>query len=115
MIQLKSNKYNSYEFSWSPGTKESVINTNVSGSSADSVFKDKSYVQELEPRGYRLTLSGFTDTLPHNTTYICKISGENANINVEADQLLPCSAVSVFVKRSCSWIACLLLFYHTQS
>lgn len=33
-----------------------------------------------------------------------------------ADQLVPCSAVSVFLQSSCSWIVCLLLFfYHTRS
>ncbi|XP_069395880.1 uncharacterized protein [Paralichthys olivaceus] len=114
-IALKPNKFNSYEFSWSSGTKQSLINTNVSGLAAESQFKDKSYVEELEPQGYRLTLSGFTDNLPHNTTYLCKISEDSATVTLEAGQLLPCSAVRVFVKSSCSWIACLLLFYHTQS
>ncbi|GAA6232181.1 thy-1 membrane glycoprotein-like [Lates japonicus] len=116
LIEPKPNKINSYEFSWSSGTKESLINTNVSGSAAEVQFKDKSYVEELEPHGYRMTLSGFTDNLPHNTTYMCKISGVVARVTVEADQLAPCSAVSVLLKSSCSWIVCLLLFfYHTHS
>ncbi|XP_035482955.1 thy-1 membrane glycoprotein [Scophthalmus maximus] len=115
-IKPKPNKIDSYEFSWSSGTKETLINTNVSGSAAESQFRDKSDVVELEPHGFRMTLRGFTNTLPHNTTYMCKISGVNANIIVEADHLVPCSAVSVFLKISCSWIVCLLLFcYHTQS
>ncbi|KAG7237047.1 hypothetical protein INR49_032870 [Caranx melampygus] len=41
LIEPKPNKINSFEFSWSSGTKESLINTNVSGSSAESQFKDK--------------------------------------------------------------------------
>lgn len=76
------NQINSYEFSWSSGTTESLINTNVSGSAAEGQFKDKSYVEELEPHGYRMTLNGFTDKLPHNTTYMCKISGKAAAVNV---------------------------------
>ncbi|XP_071317535.1 uncharacterized protein [Trachinotus anak] len=116
LIEPKPNKINSFEFSWSSGTKESLIYTNVSGSSAESQFKDKSTVVELEPHGYRMTLSGFRHSLPHNTTYMCKITGEVARVNVEADQLLPCSAVSMFLKSSWSWIMCLLLaFYHAHS
>ncbi|KAM7374341.1 hypothetical protein PAMP_007007 [Pampus punctatissimus] len=83
MVEPKPNKINSYEFSWSSGSKETLINTNVSGSSADAQFKDKSYVEELELQGYRLTLTGFRDKLPHNTTYMCKISGVPASVNVE--------------------------------
>ncbi|XP_068457212.1 uncharacterized protein [Clinocottus analis] len=114
LIQPKPNKINSYEFSWSSGTKEFLINTNVSGSAAEGKFKDKSYVEELEPHGYRMTLSGFTDNLPHNTTYMCKISGESAQVNWERDKLVPCSAV--FLKSSYSWVICLLFFvYQTHS
>lgn len=110
-IEPKPNTINSYEFSWSTGTKESLIHTNVSGSSPDSQFSGKSQVEELEPHGYRMTLTGFTDTLPHNTTYMCKISGVPAIVTVEKQQLVPCSAVSVFLKSSCSWIVCLLFFF----
>lgn len=84
LVEAKPNKINSYEFSWSSGNKESLINTNVSGSSAENQFKDKSTVEELESGGYRMTLSGFTDNLPHNTTYMCKITGEVARVTVEA-------------------------------
>ncbi|XP_070772784.1 uncharacterized protein [Enoplosus armatus] len=111
-VEPKANKINSYEFSWSSGGKEVLINTNVSGSSAEDQFKDKSFVEELETHGYRMILTGFTDTLPHNTTYMCKISGVPARVNVEKEQLVPCSAVSMFLKSSCSWIICLLLFFH---
>ncbi|XP_071754371.2 uncharacterized protein LOC139910828 [Centroberyx gerrardi] len=115
-IDPKPSQYNSYEFSWSSGSKETLINTNVSGSAADVQFKDQSYVEELEPHGYRMTLTGFTHTLPYNTTYICKISKVVASVYIEKEHLLPCSAVSVFLKTSCSWIICLLLFFcHTHS
>lgn len=112
LIEPKKNIIASYEFSWSSGTKETLINTNVSGSSADKQFKDKSYVEELDDHGYRLTLTGFTDTLPHNTTYLCKMAGTVARITVEKSQLVPCSAVSVLLRGSWSWIACVLLFFH---
>uniref|UniRef100_A0A3B4XUB3 Ig-like domain-containing protein n=1 Tax=Seriola lalandi dorsalis TaxID=1841481 RepID=A0A3B4XUB3_SERLL len=112
LVKPEPNKINSYEFSWSSGNKESLINTNVSGSSAEGQFKEKSTVVELEPHGYRMTLSGFTDKLPHNTTYMCRITGEVAKVHVEAEQLVPCSAVSLFLKSSGSWIVCLLLAFY---
>ncbi|XP_073335906.1 uncharacterized protein [Pagrus major] len=116
LIESQPDKRNSYEFSWSSGTKESIINTNVSGSAAEGQFKDKSYVEELESQGYRMTLKGFTDKLPHNTTYMCKITGVRASVTLEKDQLVECSAVSLLLKTSCSWIVCLLffVFYQTQ-
>lgn len=83
LVDPKPNQINSYEFSWSTGTKESILNTNVSGSSVEGPFKGKSTVVELEPNGYRMTLSGFTDKLPHNTTYLCKLSGVVARVTVE--------------------------------
>ncbi|XP_014848384.1 PREDICTED: thy-1 membrane glycoprotein-like [Poecilia mexicana] len=114
-IEPKPNKINSYEFSWSSRTKEALINTNVSGSAAEAQFRDKSEVVELDPYGYRMTLKGFTNTLPHNTTYMCKISGQVESINVEKEQLQPCSAVSLFLKSSWSWIVPLLIFlFHTH-
>ncbi|XP_068187809.1 thy-1 membrane glycoprotein [Antennarius striatus] len=106
------NKIDSYEFSWSYGTKEFLINTNVSGSSAEGQFKGKSYVNELKPHGYRLTVINFGDKQPHNTTYMCKITGVPARINVEKDTLVRCSAVSVFLERSSFWIVCGLLFLY---
>uniref|UniRef100_A0A672GFR2 Ig-like domain-containing protein n=1 Tax=Salarias fasciatus TaxID=181472 RepID=A0A672GFR2_SALFA len=116
LIKPKPNQIDSYEFSWASGNKEVLINTNVSGSSADNQFKEKSYVEELKPHGYRMTLKGFTDTLPHNTTYLCKISGSGASENVEKNKLVPCSAVSVLLRTSWSWILCVILFfYHTRN
>ncbi|XP_053188179.1 thy-1 membrane glycoprotein-like [Scomber japonicus] len=112
LVEPKANKINSYEFSWSSGSKETLINTNVSGSSAENEFKAKSTVEELSPHGYRMTLKGFKDKLPHNTTYMCKLSGQVASVSIEKDHLVECSAVSVFLQSSCSWIVCLLLFFY---
>ncbi|RVE63811.1 hypothetical protein OJAV_G00140260 [Oryzias javanicus] len=95
-----------------PRTKEVLINTNVSGSKAEAQFNDKSQVVELEPHGYRMTLSDYKDKLPHNTTYMCKISGDVRQITVERDSLVPCSAVSVFLQRSWFLIGCLVFFFH---
>lgn len=95
LIESQPNKINSYEFSWSSGTKESLINTNVSGSAAEAKFRDKSEVQELEPHGYRMTLSDFTDKLPHNTTYMCKITGVGASVNVEKGRRISCMCMRI--------------------
>ncbi|XP_077447759.1 thy-1 membrane glycoprotein [Stigmatopora argus] len=108
LLKANPNKINSYEFSWSSGSKQALINSNVSGLSAEEEFRKVNHVTELEPDGYRLTLSGYQDKLPHNTTYMCKITGEGASINVERDHLVPCGAVSVLQK--CSWIITILLF-----
>ncbi|KAK7926137.1 hypothetical protein WMY93_008447 [Mugilogobius chulae] len=53
MVEPKPSRINSYEFSWSSGKKEAVINTNVSGAASEAQFRDKSYVEELESHGYR--------------------------------------------------------------
>lgn len=83
LIEPKPNKINTYQFSWSIGPRQETINTNVSGDSANKEFKDKSRVEELEPVGYRMTLSDFRDNLSHNTTFLCKISGQGENITVQ--------------------------------
>ncbi|XP_068601072.1 uncharacterized protein [Brachionichthys hirsutus] len=113
--ESQDNTVDSYEFSWSYGTKEFLINTNVSGSPAQGQFKGKSYVKELKPHGYRLTVINSGDNRPHNTTYMCKLTGVPARIDVEKDNLARCSAVSVFLERSSNWIVCgLLIFYKTH-
>lgn len=78
LIASKSGQINDYQFSWASGTKEVILNTNVSGSRADIQFQDKSSVTELTPNGYRLTLKDAKDKLTHNTTYFCKVSGARA-------------------------------------
>lgn len=83
LIEPKPNKINTYQFSWSIGPRQETINTNVSGESANNLFKDKSRVEELEPVGYRMTLSDFRDKLSDNTTFLCKISGQGENITVQ--------------------------------
>ncbi|XP_057677622.1 thy-1 membrane glycoprotein-like [Corythoichthys intestinalis] len=108
LVKAEPNKISSYEFSWSSGSKQALINANVSGLAAEAEFRKVSHVTEVEPHGYRLTLSGYRDKLPHNTTYMCKITGEGASINVERDHLVPCGAVSVLLKRS--WIFAMLVF-----
>ncbi|XP_006800080.1 thy-1 membrane glycoprotein-like [Neolamprologus brichardi] len=116
LIEPKPNKINTYQFSWSIGPRQETINTNVSGDSANKEFKDKSRVEELEPVGYRMTLSDFRDNLSDNTTFLCKISGQGENITVQKDNILSCSAVSLLLKNSWSWMVYLLLFfYHTHS
>lgn len=132
----------SYEFSWSIGKKQLVINTNVSGSTADSQYIGKSEVTYENP-GYRMTLKGFSDNISPNTTFFCKVSENSARISLgkgrwilprgtwtfagqlcksfflsfvpilllsPAEQILPCSAVSVFLQSCCSWIVYLMLF-----
>ncbi|XP_061755349.1 thy-1 membrane glycoprotein-like [Nerophis ophidion] len=109
-VKAKTNQISSYQFSWSSGSKESLINANVSGLPAESQFRGKSEVTELEPHGYRMRLKGFTDKLPHNTTYLCKINGAGASVTVEKDQLVRCCAVSLILKNC--WSVGLLLFFH---
>ncbi|XP_077361240.1 uncharacterized protein LOC144006326 [Festucalex cinctus] len=110
LVKAKPNKINSYEFSWSSGSKQSLINANVSGLAAEAEFRQVSHVTEVEPHGYRLTLSGFRDKLPHNTTYMCKITGEGASVNMKRDDLVRCGAVSMFLESSC--VVAILLLYH---
>uniref|UniRef100_A0A8C7KJP8 Uncharacterized protein n=1 Tax=Oncorhynchus kisutch TaxID=8019 RepID=A0A8C7KJP8_ONCKI len=113
ILSARANQINSYEFSVSTGTVETVVNTNVSGSSPDVRYRDHSYVEQLEPYGYRLTLNAdththtLTNTHTH-TTFICKISKNIASIIIEKNDLLPCSADRVLV-QSCCWLLGVLL------
>ncbi|XP_045573472.1 thy-1 membrane glycoprotein isoform X2 [Salmo salar] len=110
-VEPRANQINSYEFSVSTGTVETVVNTNVSGSAPDVHYRDRSYVEHLEPYGYRLTLNAdtHTHTLTNtHTTFICKISKNIASVIIEKNDLLPCSADSVLV-QSCYWLLGVLL------
>ncbi|XP_045573471.1 uncharacterized protein isoform X1 [Salmo salar] len=110
-LSARANQINSYEFSVSTGTVETVVNTNVSGSAPDVHYRDRSYVEHLEPYGYRLTLNAdtHTHTLTNtHTTFICKISKNIASVIIEKNDLLPCSADSVLV-QSCYWLLGVLL------
>ncbi|XP_061596856.1 thy-1 membrane glycoprotein-like [Cololabis saira] len=115
-IKPDASKINTYEFSWSSGSKEVLINTNVTRLAPDTQLREHSEVVELEPHGYRMTLSGYKSKLPSNTTYMCKVSGQIESITVERDNLVTCSAVSWALKSSWSGVVFLLFFlYHTQS
>ncbi|KAK6317635.1 hypothetical protein J4Q44_G00130350 [Coregonus suidteri] len=108
-VEPRANQINSYEFSVSTGTVETVVNTNVSGSAPDVRYRDRSYVEPLEPYGYRLTLNADTHILANtHKTFICKISKNIASVIIEKNDLLPCSADSVLV-RGCCWLLGLLL------
>ncbi|TWW74713.1 hypothetical protein D4764_14G0007160 [Takifugu flavidus] len=114
LIKPEPSKSNTFQFSWSSGSKESVITTNDSRLSPDTDFKTT--VKELTPHGYRMTLTNFTDKLPRNSSLLCKLSGKTAKVVVVNDKLPKCSAGNVFLRSPISWIFCLLLFfYQTQS
>uniref|UniRef100_A0AAY4BLV8 Thy-1 membrane glycoprotein n=1 Tax=Denticeps clupeoides TaxID=299321 RepID=A0AAY4BLV8_9TELE len=71
-----------YEFSMSTGSKETIINTNVSGITADVQFRqNKAYAEQLDQYLIRLTVKDFT--LSENTTFMCKISADVESVFVE--------------------------------
>lgn len=76
LIKPEPSKSNTFQFSWSSGSKESVITTNASRLSSETDFKTT--VKELKPHGYRMTLFNFTDKLPRNSSLLCKLSGKTA-------------------------------------
>uniref|UniRef100_A0AAY5KG14 Immunoglobulin subtype domain-containing protein n=1 Tax=Esox lucius TaxID=8010 RepID=A0AAY5KG14_ESOLU len=111
-LEPRANQINSYEFSLSTGTVETVINTNVSGSSPDVHYRDRSYVEHLDPHGYRLRLSAGTHTVTHinnhpETTFICKISKKIASQIIQKGGLLPCSAERLLVRTCCCLLSLL--------
>ncbi|XP_022531719.2 thy-1 membrane glycoprotein [Astyanax mexicanus] len=95
-----------YEFSMSRGSKEIIINTNVSGTMPEPTFRHNTYVEELQPYGFKLTMMRFT--LTENTTFMCKVSKEEKRVFVDLDSLQPCSAISLFL-QSYPWLLTLLL------
>lgn len=102
-IEPKLNQINDYVFSWSVEKKQVVINTNVSGSSAEPKFKDKSQVEELVPHGYRMTLKDFKDKLPANTTYMCKVSDDSLSITMEKGRWIDCG----WIRSEWDYVNCL--------
>ncbi|KAL0995001.1 hypothetical protein UPYG_G00130500 [Umbra pygmaea] len=112
-LKPRDSQINSYEFSMSIGAVETIINTNVSGSSPDAHYQDHSYVEQLEPQGYRLRLKAEmyrqidTDS---EKTYLCKISKNITSKTIEKGELLPCTADQVVVQTFC----CLLLSLWTS-
>lgn len=65
----------------SKSNKEVIINTNISGIMPDPKFRHNTFVTEIEPYGFRLTMMGFTIT--ENTTFICKVTKSQKTLFVE--------------------------------
>ncbi|TSQ12720.1 hypothetical protein Baya_10800 [Bagarius yarrelli] len=105
-LRPKSSYHTEFEFSMSKGRREVIINTNVSGTMPDPSFRHNTYVEELEPYGFKLTMMRFT--LTENTTFICKVTQEDKRLFVDVDALQPCCAISVFL-HSYPWLLSLLL------
>ncbi|XP_076129991.1 uncharacterized protein LOC143111626 [Alosa pseudoharengus] len=98
-----------YEFSMATGGKETLINTNVSGVMADDKFRrDQAYAELLDDI-LRLTIKDFI--LSENTTFMCKISGHLESVNIEPDQLVPCSALSAFLSNGALMLSLLSSLY----
>ncbi|KTF76828.1 hypothetical protein cypCar_00019111 [Cyprinus carpio] len=95
LLEPRPNYHTDYEFSMSKGQKEIIINTNISGIMPEPKFRHNTFVTELEPFGFRLTIMSFTIT--ENTTFICKVTKIQKTLFVELDSIEPCSAISVFL------------------
>ncbi|XP_036381361.1 thy-1 membrane glycoprotein-like [Megalops cyprinoides] len=108
-LEPRQNQINNYEFSISKNNKEAIINTNVTGITADVTFKDKTRVEPLQPFGFKLTLSNFPIT--ENTTFICKTSNLVDSVFIQKGKMETCSAISVFL-QSCPWLLPLLVCFH---
>ncbi|KAI4900514.1 hypothetical protein NFI96_020136, partial [Prochilodus magdalenae] len=106
LLKPKPNYHTEYQFSMSSGNKEIIINTNVSGTMPENSFRHNTYVQELEPYGFQLTMMRYT--LKKNTTFMCKVIKEEIRLFVESETLQPCSAISLFLQSS-PWLLTLLL------
>ncbi|KAI5622475.1 hypothetical protein C0J50_18076 [Silurus asotus] len=80
-LRPKPNYHTEFEFSMSKGKREIIINTNVSGTMPEPSFRHNTYVEELEPYGFKLTMMRFTIT--ENTTFMCKVSQEDKRLFVD--------------------------------
>ncbi|XP_066502764.1 thy-1 membrane glycoprotein-like [Hoplias malabaricus] len=105
-LRPKASYHTHYEFSMSKGSKEIIINTNVSGTMPEPRFRHNTHVNMMKPYGFILTMLSFT--LTENTTFMCKVSNEEKRVFIELESLQPCSAISVFL-QSCPWLLTLLL------
>ncbi|KAI7796068.1 thy-1 membrane glycoprotein-like [Triplophysa rosa] len=105
LLEPKANYHTDFEFSMSKGNKEMIINTNISGIMPEPKFRHNTFVTEIEPYGFRLTMMGFTIT--ENTTFICKVTKTQKTLFVELDTIEPCSAISVFL-LGYPWISLLI-------
>uniref|UniRef100_A0A673IA72 Thy-1 membrane glycoprotein-like n=1 Tax=Sinocyclocheilus rhinocerous TaxID=307959 RepID=A0A673IA72_9TELE len=95
LLEPRPNYHTDYEFSMSKGQKEIIINTNISGIMPEPKFRHNTFVTELEPYGFRLTIMSFA--ISENTTFICKVTKIQKTLFVELDSVEPCSAISVFL------------------
>ncbi|KAK1788300.1 hypothetical protein P4O66_016740 [Electrophorus voltai] len=95
-LRPKPNYHTEYEFSMSMGSKEIIINTNVSGTMPEPKFRHNTYVEVWYPYGFKLTMLAFT--IKENTTFMCRVTKEVMTLSVEADTLQPCSAISLFLQ-----------------
>lgn len=91
LIKPEPSKSNTFQFSWSSGSKESIITTNDSRLPPDTDFKTT--VKELKPHGYRMTLTNFTEKLPRNSSLLCKLSGKTASVVVVNGEWMSASVV----------------------
>ncbi|KAF7697062.1 hypothetical protein HF521_005480 [Silurus meridionalis] len=105
-LRPKPNYHTEFEFSMSKGKREIIINTNVSGTMPEPSFRHNTYVEQLEPYGFKLTMMRFTIT--ENTTFMCKVTQDDKRLFVDVDALQPCSAISVLL-QSYPWLLSLLL------
>ncbi|XP_060747020.1 thy-1 membrane glycoprotein-like [Tachysurus vachellii] len=105
-LRPKPNYHTEFEFSMSKGRREVIVNTNVSGTMPDSSFRHNTYVEELDPYGFKLIIMSFT--LTENTTFICRVTNEDMRLFVDVDALQHCSAICVFL-QSYPWLLSLLL------
>lgn len=81
LLEPKPNYHTDYEFSMSKGQKETIISTNISGIMPEPKFRHNTFVTELEPYGFRLTIMSFAIT--ENTTFICKVTKIQKTLFVE--------------------------------
>ncbi|KAM9451315.1 uncharacterized protein Hap1MRO34_021659 isoform 2-T2 [Clarias gariepinus] len=112
-LKPKPNYHTDYEFSMSKGTKLLIINTNVSGTMPEPSFRHNTYVEELEPYGFKLTMMRFTIT--ENTTFMCRVTREDKTLFVNVDTLQPCSAISVFLQSYPCLLSLLLPLFIIQT
>lgn len=85
-LRPKPNFHTEFAFSMSKGTKEITVNTNVSGMMPEPSFRHNTYVEELEPYGFKLTMLRFTIT--ENTTFMCKVTKEEKRLFVDVGKQL---------------------------
>lgn len=79
-LRPEPNYRTDYEFSMTSGSKQIIINTNVSGTMPQHGFRHNTYVVDLQPYGFKLILMRFP--LTENTTFMCKVTKEKKTLFV---------------------------------